>query len=475
MSKAARGRWTGCAIALCVCVSLVPSLAKAQSDANFSWDELDRRLPSSSKIEALGPSLMGDEISLSNGALSFSVVDVSIPGNNALPVELRRQYSVKDRKDTVNDGMLADWQIDAPNISGVFAPDWVNTGSQPGLRCSATTLPPVPIRHQRSDFWQGLTLNVPGGGEVLRRAASAPAPSNGVSYPWNTSTQFQIGCLSSIRNGDGEGFTAIGPDGTKYRFDWMAQNSDRRVRQIVGYSVPTGLPYSTYLNRRHNALYATRVEDRFGNSVEYTYTNAWNQPARLTRIASSDGRVLSINYSDGYVSSVSDGTHSWQYSIDATYKSLTRVQLPDNSAWSIQFLNFATARVEHPVPQYDTPPLNPDGFPVGSVVLPTEIFRTCSEQLLAPSIGSVSNPIESLSGTVVHPSGAIGTFTVDLRPHGRSQVPLSCTNVTTAGSNPPYWGYGNDPTDDVPVYPIFAYTLTTRSKVLTGAGIQPAT
>ena len=39
---------------------------------------------------------------------------------------MRRRYSVKDRKDTINDGMLADWQIDAPNISGVFAPDWIN-------------------------------------------------------------------------------------------------------------------------------------------------------------------------------------------------------------------------------------------------------------------------------------------------------------------------------------------------------------
>ncbi|WP_421568825.1 RHS repeat domain-containing protein [Stenotrophomonas sp. PD6] len=468
------GRGTRGMAALTVLLSLSAFAAKAQSDANFSWDELDRRLPSSLKVEALGPTLMGDEISLADGGLGFSVIDVSLPGNDALPVELKRSYSVKDRKDTINDGMLADWQIDAPSISGVFAPDWVNTGDQPGNRCSAATLPPVPLRHERSDFWQGLTINVPGGGEMLRRAQAAPAPSNGTSYPWNTSGQIQIACLDAIRNGTGEGFIALTPDGTKYRFDWMAQNSDRRVRQIVGYSPNTGSPYSTYLDRRYNALYATRVEDRFGNAVEYTYANAWNQPARLTRIASSDGRALNITYTGNFVSSVSDGARSWQYTVDGTYKTLTRVQLPDGSAWNLQFREFATARIEHPVPQYETPPLNADCFPVGSVVLPTEIFRTCSEQILAPSIGSVGNPLDSLTGTVVHPSGAIGTFTVDLRPHGRSHVPLTCSNVTTVGSNPPYWGYGNDPTDDVPIYPIFAYTLTLRNKTVAGEGMTAA-
>lgn len=162
--------WKCGAAGLVAILAFAPLVAKAQSEANFSWDELDRRLPSSSRVEALGPTLMGDEVSLSDGGLAFSVVDVSIPGNNALPVELRRRYSVKDRKDTINDGMLADWQIDAPNISGVFAPDWINTGEQPGRRCSAATLPPVPIRHQRSDFWQGLTLKTLAGAAISSRS-----------------------------------------------------------------------------------------------------------------------------------------------------------------------------------------------------------------------------------------------------------------------------------------------------------------
>lgn len=356
---------------------------------------------------------MGDEVSLSDGGLSFSVTDISIPGNNLLPVQLTRRFAVKDRKDTLNDGMLADWQIDAPNISGVFAPDWMNTGDEPGRRCSASTLPPVPNRHQRSDFWQGLTVNVPNGGEVLRRATSAPAPINGQSYPWNTAGQIQIGCLASIQNGSGEGFVALTPDGLKYRFDWMAQQSDRPVRQVVGYS-PSGNPLSSHLYRTLNALYATRVEDRFGNSVEFTYSNAWNAPPKLTRIASSDGRVLTLAYTGNFVSSVSDGSRTWSYSVDGTYKTLTRIALPDGSAWQLQFREFATARIEHPVPHYESPPLNSEGFPVGSVILPTDIFRTCSEQISGPAIGSISSPAEFLTGTVTHPSGATGTFRVDL-------------------------------------------------------------
>ncbi|GEM_PF-5202292 len=225
------------------------------NDANFAWDELGRRLTASQKVAALGPDLMGDEVSLSNGALSFSVTDVSLPGNSALPVEVKRQFAVKDRKDILNDGMLADWQIYAPNISGVFAPDWVNSGSNPGLRCSAATLPPVPTGHNRADFWQGLTLNTEYGGDVLRRAATAPAPSDGVTYPWNTSAQAQLSCIASIKNSTGEGFIARTPDGLTYRFDWMARNADRRVKPPPVYDPSGELPPAPgFLDRRLNAL-----------------------------------------------------------------------------------------------------------------------------------------------------------------------------------------------------------------------------
>ncbi|REN20805.1 hypothetical protein DSI41_03190, partial [Mycobacterium tuberculosis] len=49
-------------------------------------------------------------------------------------------------------------------------------------------------------------------------------------------------------------------------------------------------------NRIRSELYATRVEDRFGNWVSYRYSNAANAPVRLEAITASDGRQISFSY-----------------------------------------------------------------------------------------------------------------------------------------------------------------------------------
>ena len=442
--------------------------------AIFAWDDLGARLKASQEVSALGPDLMGDRISLSNGALSFVVTDVSLPGNSAIPVELIRRLEIKDRKGVAMDGMLADWQIEAPNISGVFAPDWVGTGSHPGGRCTAATLPVVHVPYKHDDFWEGLTLNIPDGGEVLRRNPASPAPTDGNVYPWNTASQIQIGCLTSIKNGTGDGFFARTPDGLTYYFDWMARNDEKKIRPAPLYTTSNPQPTVSTLDRKRNALYATRVEDRFGNRVEYTYTNAWNEPARLTRIAGTDGRLLTIAYAGQYISTVDAGSRRWTYTVDPASKSLRGVTLPDGSRWELQLAEFAQAFIESPVPQYSSLPPHPHDIPSGQVILPDDVFRSCAETFSGPAIGSLSSPVDHLTGTIIHPSGAVGVFKIDLQEHGRSHVPLSCKNVTTVGSTPPYWGYGNDPSDDVPLFPISAFTFTLRSKTLSGPGMPSA-
>ena len=83
------------------------------------WEEYGKRVGRASSITAHGPDLMGDNVSLSNGALSFSVTDVEIPGNDSLPVAFTRTLSVVDRTGKDRDAPLGDWEIDLPNISGV--------------------------------------------------------------------------------------------------------------------------------------------------------------------------------------------------------------------------------------------------------------------------------------------------------------------------------------------------------------------
>ena len=86
----------------------------------------------------------------------------------------------------------------------------------------------------------------------------------------------------TIKNGSGEGFLATTRDGTRYWFDHMAQ-----FHETLLSSPTSGGSTATPLSRRRNALYVTRVEDRFGNSVSYSYSNTATSPVRLTSISAS--------------------------------------------------------------------------------------------------------------------------------------------------------------------------------------------
>ncbi len=288
------------------------------------------------------------------------------------------------------------------------------------------------------EYWNGLQAEMPGGGEMLSTLASVPKPGTGGPYPWTTASRTHFSCLSSIKNtdGSGQGFLAITVDGTKYWFDWMAQYSEPPIEKPK----PSGGTLT--LGRRKNVLYATRVEDRFGNWVTYTYTNSKGNPAALTEVKSNDGRRITLGYNaHGHVSSLNDGSHTWTY--DYSYPAdgratLIRVNQPDGSKWSISFAAFSNLEMLY----------NPNK-------LPDEPSRSCFY---------AGNLVDNLpaSGTITHPAGAVGTFTVMIKGHGRSNVPAVCRGYTTPG---------NDPNDDFAYYPINwdAFTLTTKQ--VSGPGV----
>lgn len=246
-------------------------------------------------------------------------------------------------------------------------------------------------------------------------------------------------CLPSIRNGTGEGFLAIDTNGVRYRFDWMARYGEPPLRSKNSTGANVILP------RARVVLYATRVEDRFGNWVEYEYTNPANQPARLTRIHSNDGRALAVAYNaSGHIGSVNDGQNTWLYQYDYSVPSkgsLTAVVLPDQSRWSFDFAALTSARIlYHQSREHG------------------DVWRSCFEP------GDVTSP--AAVGTVVHPSGAIGEFEVTPTRHGRSNVPAVCGGFTLPQ---------NDDNDDVAYYVINWDALSLTRKQVSGPGLQPST
>ncbi|MCD9126052.1 RHS repeat protein [Luteimonas fraxinea] len=419
-----------------VCGVLLSAPAFGQGGKEV-WEEYGKRIERSRAVSPLGPDLMGDEVSLSDGSLSFRVTDLSIPGNDSLPVAFTRKMSVVDRTGRLRDAPLGDWDIELPSISGVFSPDWVNSRNQQA-RCSGPPMPPT-VRvgthyFSPNEYWNGIHLNIPGGaaGELLVSAVDPTRPLTGASK-WVTGDGLTfVTCLQSIGNGAGEGFLATTPDGTKYWFNWMAQFVEPALKAPG---------FLTSVGRRNNVLYATRVEDRFGNFVNYTYTNNWNAPVRLVSIQGSDGRNISVSYGDnGKVGSISDGARSWAY-LYSSNQSLNRVSLPDGTGWDINFDQLSSTTIFPPVP------------------VPGEPWRSCIFEPEATSIGPVV-------GFITHPSGATAQFSVDIVRHGRTNVPINCDNFTR-----PY----NDPNDDVSFWTLRYDNFSLLSKTIAGPGLTPAT
>jgi RHS repeat-associated protein len=418
----------------------------ATTGGKFPWQEYEKHINDRSSLTTLGEDLFGDRVNLSNGALSFAVTDVSIPGN-AMPMAMTRTFNVASRQDDhPNDLPMADWDLDVPRISGVFATTW------PNQRCSVTTssaaTPPTVTTaggatYHAWEYWQGIQAQMPGGGEMLLANRGTQMPTSGGPYYWLTSSFTYFSCLPTIKNGNGEGFVAITADGTEYRFDWMAQFYEAPLAAPV--SGPSGAP----LPRRKNVLYATQVKDRFGNTVTYNYSNAATAPVRLQSIvgksvnASEPDRTLIFYYNpQGNVSTVSDGTRWWTYTYSypgASRGTLTEVRLPDSSRWTINFKPLSDAQIEYQA--------NPPGEPNP---------RSCDSPGVVISGEFV--------GTVTHPSGAVGEFQVSPRRHGRSKVPRACANIEYPINNP---------SNDVAFWPRNYDALSLTRKRIAGPAISP--
>lgn len=416
-------KWLSVGAMLAVFVS-VAGAQNTSDDGKEPWEEAERRVGASRKVDALGPSLFGDQVSNSNGALSFSITDVSVPGNNDLPVAVTRTFNVENRAAEspsgqtgyASDYMFADWDLDIPQISGVFAPDWTVGSGQPLNRCSSSAIAAAPALQGTGilahTWWSGNTVKLfAGGGELLLNNAGAPAPTDGGAYPWVTPDLAYVSCLPAVQNAAGEGFLAVDRNGVKYYFDWMAQYKEPVIRHVTLYegSYEFGGPVSRKFNRRRNVLYPTRIVDRFGNSVTYTWTNPYNSPGKLTRIESSDGRIITLAYNIlNQVSQVSTSGRAWTYAYtpNGAQTTLNTVTQPDSSRWLINFSELANTSLRYT----RSTPQNPE--------------RTC--------LGG-GDPIgqTQFTGSVTHPSGAVGNFTVKALQHGRTNVPLTCEGFVT--------------------------------------------
>lgn len=244
---------------------LLLSLVGASTHAQTSIDaEAIKIIRAPMAVGQLGPDLFGDQVNFYNGSLAFVQTDVSLPGNSQLPVSVGRRLSTGS-VGNLGQGLFAHWDLDIPSIQGNFSAQYgwtsVGTNGQPTTaRCSNFGAPPevfkpnTQFKYRAMEYWHGHMLSMPGGGsdEILRRDMAIPlkntnVPTDGQATPLVTRGLWAIRCLGTLAssmagtqaNETGEGFLAISPDGTQYRFDWLVS------RPMESVSKPVSHPYLT--------------------------------------------------------------------------------------------------------------------------------------------------------------------------------------------------------------------------------------
>jgi len=245
----------------------------------------------------LSTSPLDDSFDPATGTVTFAATDISLPGNFDIPVELSRWVPSQD----MDTGGPGHWKWNLPLIRGNYLDvksghsdagwDWGYNTWRHGKNCSGSA---DTVINNHGDaitadaYWDGKLLHIPG---VTSETFVTNASSQQV-----TRSNFRI--VSCISNPGGqEGIVVAGPDGLTYTFNQIKSyyNGKPALKDPVVYT---------------RLLMVTKIEDRFGNRVDYSYTGG-----KLTQISATDGRQISISYSGANATATANG-RTWSYTGD---------------------------------------------------------------------------------------------------------------------------------------------------------------
>ncbi len=240
----------------------------------------------SAEINVAQEDILGDQIDIDTGVLSLYTVDVSLPGNNDLPVQFGRRVAPSIDGDRYWTGEMRNWYSDKPKIIGA---------------ATCNDFDPDPSYW---DDWGGAYVSVP---NEPRKRFFPLKPSYAPFYKPNTeyvtNDFWMIECV-----GPNQTFLVTSPRGVKYHFD-VTWSDDK--------------------------AYASLIEDVNGNWVRYEYDTSHSM-YRPTRIHSSDGREITTTPVSGgsKIGQVSANGRTWTYSYGSN-GDLSTVTLPDGRTWTL--------------------------------------------------------------------------------------------------------------------------------------------
>jgi YD repeat-containing protein len=364
-------------------------------ESQLGYENLNK-LKTADDITPENTALLGETIDLNTGSLGFEQTDVSLPGNFPIEVAVRRKFKGNSHFSYMDVNQFENWLLDLPHIHtnqvqavGGYSGPWAM-----GHECSFDMLSGVMLYQglyfSQDVWWTGDTLHVPG--QLHEKLLNNSAVIASGVYPKVTASNWRISCINRYVGGvlAGEGFKVESPEGLTYTLDHFT-----RVQTIWAGIMP----------RFDSYMYVTKVADRFGNVVNYTYSGD-----NLTSIVASDGRIITLQYANPArpqrITSVTANGRVWSYGYSAS-NMLASVTRPDGRSWSLG--------------------VNAIAYPS----LPaTDRFCT------TPPSGSVATV------SLTHPNGAKGTFTLTAIRHGRTNIPERLYLITAERLNSKcFWSY----------------------------------
>lgn len=417
--------------------------SEAEGEGVPPYVEYQKHIESSEEVSPLDVGLFGEQVSLYNGSTEFAVVDIDIPGNNDLPVTLARRHQVQPQPQGsigYNSllGYIGNWDIEIPHLVATYprTPGWNSD------RCSSGSVPPISIGpggiFYRSEVWQGISVHVPGRSDsrLFGVQPETPLPIiNTASYQYTTKNRDVLDCIP-LQNGSAEeGFRMTTPAGIRYYFDYKVIRDAAPLEETR--EAGDGTPDVYRLSRDRYYLLATKIEDRFGNTVSFEYND--KKDGRLEEIRGSDGRLIELFYDiNGQLDRAVSNGETWRYNyVDEDVGAPRRPELsevvrPDGSKWEYQYQ--------------------------GSL-LPNFMGPNLGQK--AECRGRPQTPYYPYTITATHPSSAVGVFSFEYTRHFRSGVHYS--ECVKQSDNPDAWKLRT---------PYYFDVLSLQSKSLSGPGID---
>ena len=432
---------------------IVCQSARADFSSKLLYDEEIKKIRT---MTPLDNNLFGEQINLQDGVVSFHQTDVTVPTKNGGQIEFGR---ISESRTTLR-GISPGWGMNVPYMTGTYdaRAGWSVSGAG-NRRCSTGKFAPstqnllfytnshsvttgvnseiittTNVASPAHVFWHGIEINLPsiGNEQLLESNPEQMLPTDGGTYYGTTKSGWRISCIPSISGGSGEGFVVTIQNGTKYFFDSMVVQD---TRDYIEYSNSTWLSnpnYSYRLTLSNYFLLATKIVDRFGNTIIYDYDPA--TPGRLRSIASSDGTRIDISHDTaGSVSEIMVGSRKWTYNylrfyVDPssyTNAMLQSITLPDGSSWQFSSNHVSTFGGSMDAELWKSAVVN---------FWDSNLGARC--KLSTQRLGHLKPPGSyEYTVTMTHPSGAKGEFTFQQQFHGMNSTPGRCYTVTPTNPN----------------------------------------